>query len=172
MKLSRTASRSILILMVSGFLFLKPTAEGSNEQVPVRRTDINRLDFQKRFDVEIGGVMVAGVHSVEGLDAVIAKQPKARSQQVKIQQRGSFKMTKDWSNTLEWYDWRKRILDGKVDRKSISIIFRDDTGAEIGRMILYNCYPTKHLLPSFDGRNSGHATEQITLSWETAEIKI
>ena len=153
---------------------------GSNQQVPVRRSDINRLNFQKQFSVEIDGVMVARVRSVEGLDALIAEQPKAGSRQGKIQGHGSFKIAKDWSNTLEWSNWRKRILDGKVDRKTISFIFRDDAGAIIGRLILYNCYPIKHVLPnplpsplqSSNTDNSGHATEQITVSWETHEIKI
>ena len=30
----------------------------------------------------------------------------------------------------EWYRWRKCVLDGKVDRKSISVIFHNDAGEE------------------------------------------
>ena len=84
---------------------------------------------------------------------------------------GKITITKDWSNTLEWYNWRKKVLDGKTDRRSISIIFHDDAGAEVGRMNFYNTWPIKHVLPSFNAKNSGHATEQLHISWETHEIK-
>jgi hypothetical protein len=39
-------------------------------------------------------------------------------------------------------------------------------------MIFHKCWPTKHSLPSFNAKNSGHASEQITISWETHEIKM
>ena len=116
------------------------------------------FNLQNRFSLEIDGVGVNGVHTVEGIET--------ESDVVE------YKDAKDWSNTLEWYTWRKAVLDGKTDRRSISVIFHDDAGVEVGRMNFYNCWPVKHTLPSFNAKNSGHATEQITISWETHEIKV
>ena len=80
-------------------------------------------------------------------------------------------VTKDWSNTSEWYKWRKAVLDGKVERKSISVIFHNDAGEEAGRMNLHECWPTKSAGPRLNAGNSRHATEKLEISWETMELK-
>lgn len=128
------------------------------------------FDLKHRHILQIDGVNVAGVHTIAGLDQLIAQHNAADGR--KIQQAGNMVITRDWSNTREWSTWRKKVLDGKTDRRSVSIIFHDDSGAEVGRMNFYNCWPTKHVLPSLDAKNSGHATEEIHLSWETHEIKV
>jgi phage tail-like protein len=84
---------------------------------------------------------------------------------------GKMTVTKDWSNTSEWYKWRKAVIDGKVDRRSISVIFHNDAGEEAGRMNFFNCWPMKWYGPSLNARSSGHATEKLEISWETMELK-
>jgi len=37
-----------------------------------------------------------------------------------------------------------------ITATSVSIIFHDDAGVEVGRMNFYNAWPTKHTLPSFN----------------------
>jgi phage tail-like protein len=136
------------------------------------------FNLQNRFSLEIDGVNVAGVHTIEGIetesDIVEYKDGEDGVNRTRPgnHKPGKITITKDWSNTLEWYTWRKAVLDGKTDRRSISVIFHDDAGVEVGRMNFYNCWPVKHSLPSFNAKNSGHATEQITVSWETHEIKV
>ena len=136
------------------------------------------FNLSNRFRVEINGVSVAGVHTITGLDTlndVVAY--KDGEDGVNRTRPGNHKpgkivLTKDWSNTLEWYQWRKNVIDGKTDRRSVSIIFHDDAGKEVGRMTFYNCWPTKHTLPSFNAKQSGHATETIELPYETVEKRI
>jgi len=134
--------------------------------------------MQSRFSLEIDGVLVGGIHSVEGIetesDLVEYKDGDDGVNRTRPgnHKAGKMTITKDWSNTLEWYTWRKAVLDGKVDRKSVSVIFMNDAGAESGRMNFYNCWPIKHTLPTFNSRSSGHTVEKIELSWETHEIKV
>jgi phage tail-like protein len=136
------------------------------------------FNLSNRFSLEIDGVNVAGVHTIEGIetesDVVEYKDGEDGVNRTRPgnHRPGKMVITKDWSNTLEWYNWRKKVLDGKTDRRSISIIFHDDAGTEVGRMNFYNGWPTKHVLPSFNAKNSGHASEQIHISWETMEIKV
>ncbi|MEI6701765.1 MAG: phage tail protein, partial [Actinomycetota bacterium] len=80
-------------------------------------------------------------------------------------------LTKDWSNTSEWYKWRKAVLDGKVDRRSMSVIFLNDAGKISARMNFYNCWPVKWSAPELNARSSGHASEKLEISWETMELK-
>jgi phage tail-like protein len=140
-----------------------------------------------KISVVINGVNVAGVHSIENLNAYIA-QAKMEEKQSDIStykdgedgvnrtrpgnhKPGKITLTKDWSNTLEWYQWHKTVLDGKTDRRSVSIIFHNDAGEETGRMNFYNCWPVKHTMPAAEAKNSGHATETIELSYERLEWK-
>jgi phage tail-like protein len=123
--------------------------------------------------VMINGVLVAGVRIGTDLNALReeARQGQAHPENHKPGKMTALVITKDWSNTLEWYTWRKAVLDGKTDRRSISIIFHDDAGTEVGRMNFYNCWPVKHTLPSAEAKNSGHATETIELEYERLEWK-
>ncbi len=121
------------------------------------------------FSMEIDGVNVAGVHTIEikslgnlptdgpTLAAVRDCQSHSRSELNRIV------IVKDWSNTLEWYTWRRKTIDGILDERSVSVIFHDQKGAETGRQNFYRCVPVKHTLPSFNAKNSGHATETIEL---------
>jgi phage tail-like protein len=84
---------------------------------------------------------------------------------------GKLVVGKDWSNTGEWYKWRKAVLDGKVERKSMSVIFHNDAGEEAGRINLFQCWPKKWKGPAMNAKNSGHATEVLEISWETMELK-
>jgi len=132
---------------------------------------VNRTRPGNIKSVEINGVPVAGVHSSTDFNAL---REEAKREQTRPGNHMPGKMTvlvltKDWSNTMEWYQWRKAVLDGKTDRRSVSIIFRDDAGVEVGRMNFYNCWPVKHTLPSADAKNSGHATETIELAYERLE---
>jgi phage tail-like protein len=140
-----------------------------------------------KISVEINGVNVAGVHTIENLNAYIAQAKMQETPSDIVEYRdgedgvnrtrpgnhkpGKITLTKDWSNTLEWYNWRKAVLDGKTDRRSISIIFHDDAGIEVGRMNIYNCWPVKHTMPAAEAKNSGHATETIELEYERLEWK-
>jgi len=136
------------------------------------------FNLSNRFSLEIDGVMVAGVHSIEGIetetDIVEYKDGEDGVNRTRPgnHKPGKMVITKDWSNTLEWHNWRKKVLEGKTDRRSISIIFHNDAGEEVGRMNFYNAWPTKHVLPSFNAKNSAHASEQLHISWETHEIKL
>jgi phage tail-like protein len=146
---------------------------------------VNRTRPGNKISVEINGVKVAGVHSIENLNAYIA-QAKMQETQSDISKYkdgedgvnrtrpgnhkpGKITLTKDWSNALEWYNWHKTVLDGKTDRRSVSIIFHDDSGVDVGRMNFYNCWPVKHTLPSADAKNSGHASETIELAYDRLE---
>jgi len=155
--------------------------KGGSQAPPKATTSKTTGDFNlpNRFSVEIDGVSVGGVHAIEGLDALVGQAKTAYKDGEDGVNRtrpgnhkpGTLVITKDWSNTMEWYQWRKAVLDGKTDRRSISVIFHDDAGTEVGRMNFYNCWPVKQTLPSADEKKSGHATETIELAYEWLEWK-
>jgi phage tail-like protein len=137
-------------------------------------TEQLRVGSQFRF--EIDGVMVAGVHKIDGIehenevveyrdgdDAITHTRPGR-------QKPGRMTVTKDWSNTPEWYRWVKAVLDGKVQRKSISIVFQSDAGEET-RLNFFECWPTKWTGPALNAKTSAHASESIEIVFERMEMK-
>lgn len=59
-------------------------------------------------------------------------------------------------------DWYKQVLDGKVERKSGSIIYLDRTGAEVLRYNFFEAWPCRYSAPSM-------AVEQIEFVVEKIE---
>jgi phage tail-like protein len=145
----------------------------------LRGTTKTQGDFNlaNRFSFEVDGVIVAGVHSVEGFETESEMiEYKDGEDGIMHSRPGNLKsntitVTKDWSNTSEFYQWRKKVLDGKVERKSLSIIFHNDAGEEAGRINLFECWPVAWTGPSLNARASGHATEKLKIAWETCELK-
>jgi phage tail-like protein len=135
------------------------------------------FNLANRFSVEIEGVLVAGVHTIDGLgteqDIIQYKDGEDGTMHTRPGNTlpGKLTMTKDWSNTPEWFNWRKTAIDGKVERHSISVIFHNDAGEEAGRMNFFNTWCSKWTGPSLNAKNSGHASETIEVSYETFELK-
>jgi len=135
------------------------------------------FNLAHRFNLEIDGVVVGGVNSIEGLEhehEVVEymdgddKETRYRPGRQKL---GTVKITRDFSATKEFFNWRKTVLDGKVERKSVSIIMLNDAGEEAMRYNLFECWPKKYHGPALNSRNSSHATEAIELAFETFEMK-
>ena len=135
------------------------------------------FNLASRFGVEIDGISINGVHTVEGLEheheVVEFHDGDNGTTQFRPgrQKPGKLKLIKDFSSTKEWFTWRKSVVDGKVDRKSVSIVIHNDAGEEAMRYNFYECFPSKYSGPSLNARNSAHATESIEVVWETFEMK-
>lgn len=135
-----------------------------------------QLRVASKFTVEIDGVMVGGIHSIDGLEheheAVEYKDGEDRTIHTRPgnHKPGKITITKDWSSTSEFYKWMSRVLAGKVERKSMSIVFMNDVGEE-SRMNFFECWPVKWMGPSLNAKNSGHASELIEIAFERLEMK-
>lgn len=130
-----------------------------------------------RFNVEIEGVTVGGIHKVEGLDTehetveyqdgddmfTHLRPGRMKTNRISVE--------RDWSSTPEFYNWFKTVLDGKVDRKTVSFVFLNDSGDEATRVNLYDVWPAKWKISGINSRASGHALESLDLIFERMELK-
>ena len=183
---------AVCCLLTSAAAVAQKDSGPGHKQLPAATSKtMGDFNLANRFSVEIAGVTVAGVHPIDNLNALVTearghdKMHETQSDIVEYKdgedgvnrtrpgnhKPGKITLTKDWSNTLEWTEWYKNVLDGKVDRRSISIIFHNDAGAETGRMNYFNCWPVKHNMPSSAEKNSGHAAETIELSCDRLDWK-
>ena len=132
------------------------------------------FNLSNRFALEIDGVLVGGVHSVDGLESeseVVEYKDGVSHTRPGHPKPGKMTVTKDWSNTSEWYKWRKAVLDGKVDRRSISVIFHNDAGEEAGRVNSYDCFPTHYLVLTDPIDLKATRKEILKLECRTLETK-
>ena len=68
-----------------------------------------------------------------------------------------------YSGLDEFAQWRENIVNGNVDRRTMSIEFLRNDGSLVRKYSLYNAYPSKWVLPAMDAGGSNTAIEQITL---------
>ncbi len=72
-----------------------------------------------------------------------------------------------YSGLDEFSAWRQRIVDGEIDRRTVSIEYLKPDGVTVVRRYeLYNAYPCKWELPEMDAGGSNAAMERITLAVE------
>ena len=139
----------------------------------------NRREFDHignyNFKVEIEGVTVGAFRNVEGLDSeteiiefqdgddiVLRKRPGRTKYSNVTLKRG-------YTNNSELWDWRKAVIEGKVERKAGSIILCGDDGNEIMRYNFFEAWPAKWKGFSLDGKGADVMVEEMELAVEKIE---
>ena len=134
----------------------------------------SRVDPYRSFNfmVEIDGIVQAGFQEISGLDVstdpVDYREGTDLNHPRKLSGLNKYSpitLKRGITDSDELWKWRQTVIDGKVERKTGSIILLDETGAEKIRWDFVNGWPTKWTGPSF---NSTSATVAI----ETLEITI
>ena len=127
------------------------------------------------FRVEIEGVTQGAFKSVDGLDSrteiieyqdgddtTLRKRPGRTRYSNVILRRG-------FVNSDEFWKWRKAVVDGKVERKSGSIILLDDSGGEVMRYNFYEGWPCVWKGFELDGQGTDATVEEVQIAVEKIE---
>jgi phage tail-like protein len=133
-----------------------------------------------QFTLEIDGVELARFQGVGGLSwetEVVEEKISTKDGKVRFLKRPgqtkypdvTFKrgLSADGA-LLKWY---KSVLDGKVERKSGSIVVYDLAGAEIDRWNFENAWPSKWSASDLDSGSDAVVIEEVTLAVEHMERK-
>jgi phage tail-like protein len=78
-------------------------------------------------------------------------------------------LKRGYVNTDELWSWRKKVIEGKVERKSGSIILCADDGTEIMRYNFFEGWPAKWKGFSLDGKGNDVNVEELELAVEKIE---
>ena len=125
------------------------------------------------FRVELDGITRAGFREVSGLDS--SQDPVAyREGTDPLTERKLTGLVKYSNISCKWgmtddaelWEWRKKAMDGKVERKNGSIVLMDDTGAEKLRWNFANAWPSKWTGPSFNATGNEAAIETLEIAHE------
>lgn len=127
------------------------------------------------FKVEIEGVTVGAFFEVknvesltevieyqDGEDIILRKRPGRTSYSNIVLKRG-------FINTDELWKWRKAVIDGKIERKSGSIILCGDDGSEIMRFNFFEGWPCRYSLSTLNGADDRNLFEEIEIAVEKIE---
>jgi phage tail-like protein len=130
---------------------------------------------QFNFKVEIEGVTVGAFKNVEGLDSetevieyqdgdeIVARKRPGRTKYSNVT------LTRGYINTDELWQWRKKVIEGKVERKAGSVILCADDGSEICRYNLFEAWPSKWKGFTLDGKGGDVTVEEVELAVEKIE---
>jgi len=129
---------------------------------------------QFNFSVEIEGVTAGRFANVDGLDSdtevieyqdgddlVLRKRPGRTKYSNVVLKRGYAD-----KGMMELWEWRKKVMDGMVDRRSGSVILQNDNGEEVARYNFINAWPCKWKGWDLDGKGTDNAIEEIELAVE------
>jgi phage tail-like protein len=137
-----------------------------------------RTDPYRNFSflVEIGGITQAGFSDCSGFGA--------STDPIEYREGGETKtvrklpgLTKYTNITLKWgltdskelYNWYRDVVNGKIVRKSGSIILLDLEGKEKVRWNFFEAWPTKWDGPDFTAKGNDVAIETLELAHEKVE---
>ena len=130
------------------------------------------------FRVELDGITRAGFRECSGLDA--SQDPiEYREGTEGLTARKLPGLNKYSNITLKWgmtddtemWDWRKKAIAGKVERKNGSIVLLDESGEEKLRWNFREAWPTKWTGPSFNATGNEVAIETLEITHEGLELQ-
>jgi len=99
----------------------------------------------------------------QGNDKVVRKKPGRTTYANIVLERG-------YTATDDLWQWRQNIENGKIDRRSGSIIILDQDGqTEVARYNFFEAWPCKWHVPELDSDTSGMAIEKVEIAVEKVE---
>jgi phage tail-like protein len=125
------------------------------------------------FLVEIDGITRAGFRECSGLDSTQdpidyreGTDPLTTRKLPGLVKYSNISLKSGMTDDAELWEWRKKTMEGKIERKNASIVLLDDTGAEKVRWNFINGWPTKWTGPTFNATGNEVAIETLEIVHE------
>jgi phage tail-like protein len=133
---------------------------------------------QFNFQVEIDGVVVAGFSEASGLttDTNIIEYREGNENVGTVRKLpGLMKYTnivlkRGFTKSIVLYTWRKRVIDGKTQRATGSIILLDESRQPALRWNFTAGWPSKWEGPALNAKTSEVAIETLEIAHEGVEL--
>ena len=141
----------------------------------------NRNDPYGQFNflIEIDGVVAGGFSEVSGLtsDSNIIEYREGSEQQGTVRKLpGLMKYTnivmkRGYTKDNKLWTWRKKVVDGKTERTTVSITLMDEARQPAMRWKARECWPSKLEGPGLNGKTSEVAVETLEIAHEGLELE-
>lgn len=127
------------------------------------------------FKVEIEGVTQGAFRNVEGLDSETEIVEYQNGDDIILRKRpgrtkyANVTLKRGYINNDELWQWRKKVIEGVIERKSGSVILCGDDGSEVMRYNFFEAWPCKWKGFSLDGKGTDVNVEEVELAVEKIE---
>jgi phage tail-like protein len=127
------------------------------------------------FKVEIEGVTMGAFRNVEGLDSETTVVEFQDGDDMVLRKRpgrtkySNITLKRGFVNDPALWEWRKKVIDGVVERKSGSVILCADDGTEVVRYNFFEAWPSKWKGFTLDGKGDDVTVEEVELAVEKIE---
>lgn len=133
---------------------------------------------QFNFLIEIDGVVKGGFSEASGLTTdtnVIEYREGAEQQGTPRKLPGLMKynnivLKRGWTKDKSLWAWRKKVIDGKTQRNSGSIVLLDEARNEALRWNFREGWPSKWEGPALNAKTSEVAVETLEIAHEGLEL--
>lgn len=126
-----------------------------------------------KFLVEWDGIIQAGFQECSGLDTSTdpvdyreGNDPNHVRKLTGLNKYTAITLKRGVTDSLEMWEWRQSVVEGKAVRKTGSVVLLDETGVEKRRWNFLNAWPSKWTGPSFNSTGSAVAVETLELTHE------
>jgi phage tail-like protein len=129
------------------------------------------------FLVQIDGIDVAGFSEVSGLESTVGVIEYRNGSDTTVRKLPG--LTKYTNLVLErgvtlsrdLWNWHKAILDGQIDRRSVTVTLLNEAREAVHRFTLRNAWPCRWSGPHFDASRSAVAIETLEICHEGLELE-
>ncbi|MGH8609193.1 MAG: phage tail protein [Gammaproteobacteria bacterium] len=129
-----------------------------------------------RFRIEIDGIDRGGFREASGLDATQdpieyreGTEPLPARKLPGLNKYSNISLKRGITDDAKLWEWRKKAIDGTVERKNGSIILMDDAGEEKLRWNFREGWATKWTGPTFNATGNEVAIETLEIAHEGLE---
>jgi len=139
-----------------------------------QREDIVQLNFF----VEIDGVVSASFMSVEGLEstteAIEFREGIWAKSARKIPGNTSYSniiLKRVYTYNAELWKWRKKVVDGNVERRNGTIIISGENRDQTVRFKFYDAWPARWTLSTHEDRENRYLIEELEIAVDKFELQ-
>jgi phage tail-like protein len=133
---------------------------------------------QFNFLIEVDGVVQGGFSEASGLttDTNIieyregAEQHGTTRKLPGLMKYNNIVLKRGWTSGKELWEWRKKVIDGKTQRTSGSIVLLDEARNEALRWNFREGWPSKWEGPALNAKTSEVAVETLEIAHEGLEL--
>ncbi|MBE9011689.1 phage tail protein [Pseudanabaenaceae cyanobacterium LEGE 13415] len=129
------------------------------------------------FFIEWNGIIHAGFQECTGLDSTQqageyreGTDPLTMRKIPGLVSYSNITLSRGITNNDELWQWRDEFVQGKGNRREVSIVLRDDTGEERIRWNLTNCWPTTWKGADLKANADDFALETLELAHEGIKV--
>ncbi|MFH5187479.1 phage tail protein [Paenibacillus sp. TAB 01] len=126
-----------------------------------------------RFRIEVEGIQQAGFSEVSGFDASISVIEYREGNEITTPRKlpglskyGNITLKWGVTDSMDMYNWMSESLEGKIQRKTVTIIAINEEGADVATWQVIEAWPTKYTAPNFNGSGNEVAIELMELAHE------